>query len=72
MKDWKGWLVLVLLVMTVMLQALIVSRQSGDPFGTRVVLCRGIMLNQDNTARGDETILEKCADAGVFPEGEEP
>jgi len=57
----------VLLLLIIGLTVFVISRQTGDPYATRRVLCIGIMRNTENPARTDPVLLEACAKAGVYP-----
>ncbi len=66
LRLWT-WIVVALLVGVVGLTLFVISRQTGDPYGTRRVLCIGIIRNTENTARLDPQLLKDCAAAGVYP-----
>ncbi len=66
LRLWT-WVVVGLLVAVVCLTLFVISRQSGDPYATRRVLCIGILRNEANTARNDPQLLKDCAAAGVYP-----
>lgn len=66
LRVWT-WIIVILLMFCIGLTIFVISRQSGDPYATRRVLCIGILRNTANTARQDPQLLKDCAAAGVYP-----
>lgn len=67
LREYLAPFVIASLIVFGVIVAIHSNDTTGTSEGTREVLCRGIMLNAENTSRFDPRLVTLCAEVGVHP-----